>query len=198
MKPDAPEDYRGQFSPISTNVPGIDVCELLPMHAKCADKYTLIRSIAHTFNDHGGGSKRFMTGRIPATPTGTLNDSPSVISIGTRDTDNTFTGNRILTNAKPGIEFRDEPAATGAHRNRFEQNIVLDNGPRDGKTESEQAAVVIRGHHNDLVFRQNTIGHEKPTDKQNIGILVSRHATGFQSADNQFQHVETDVVRQRD
>ncbi|QDU96592.1 DUF1501 domain-containing protein [Lignipirellula cremea] len=81
MKPDAPEDYRGQFRPISTNVPGIEVCEHLPLHAKCADKYTLIRSIAHTFNDHGGGSKRFMTGRIPATPTGTLNDSPSVISI---------------------------------------------------------------------------------------------------------------------
>ena len=82
MKPDAPEDYRGQFSPISTRTcPGIDVCELLPLHAKIADKFTLIRSIAHKFNDHGGGSKRFMTGRIPDTPTGTLNDSPSVISI---------------------------------------------------------------------------------------------------------------------
>jgi hypothetical protein len=81
MKPDAPEDYRGQFQSIRTNVPGIEVCEHLPLHAKCADKYTLIRSIAHRFNDHGGGSKRFMTGRIPDTPTGTLNDSPSVISI---------------------------------------------------------------------------------------------------------------------
>ena len=78
MKPDAPEEYRGQFWPISTNVPGIDVCELLPLHAKCADKYTLIRSIAHKFNDHGGGSKRVMTGRIPDTPTGTVNDAPSV------------------------------------------------------------------------------------------------------------------------
>ena len=77
MKPDAPEEYRGQFRPISTNVPGMDVCELLPLHAKCADKYTLIRSICHTFNDHGGGSKRVMTGRIPATPTETVNDSPS-------------------------------------------------------------------------------------------------------------------------
>ncbi len=81
MKPDAPSDYRGQFNPIRTNVPGIDVCELLPMHAKCADKYTLIRSIAHTFSDHGGGSKRFMTGRLPKTPTGTVNDSPAVGSI---------------------------------------------------------------------------------------------------------------------
>lgn len=81
MKPDAPEEYRGQFLPISTNVPGMEVCELLPLHAKCADKYTLIRSIAHTFNDHGGGSKRVMKGRIPATPTETVNDAPSVTSI---------------------------------------------------------------------------------------------------------------------
>ena len=81
MKPDAPSDYRGGFNPIRTNVPGINVCELLPMHAKIADKYTLIRSIAHKFSDHGGGSKRFMTGRIPKTPTGTKNDAPSVISI---------------------------------------------------------------------------------------------------------------------
>ena len=81
MKPEAPEEYRGPFNPIRTNVKGMEVCELLPMHAKCADKYTLIRSIAHTFSDHGGGHKRVMTGRIPATPTETVNDAPSVTSI---------------------------------------------------------------------------------------------------------------------
>ena len=81
MKPDAPSDYRGEFRPIKTNVPGIDVCELLPMHAKIADKFTLIRSISHDFADHGGGHKRLMTGRIPATPTGTINDAPAVSSI---------------------------------------------------------------------------------------------------------------------
>src|SRR6185369_12858080 len=81
MKPDAPAEYRGIFSPIRTNVSGIEVCELLPMHAKCADKYNLIRSIHHDFADHGGGHKRFLTGRIPATPTNTINDAPSVLSI---------------------------------------------------------------------------------------------------------------------
>ena len=46
MKPDAPSDYRGLFSPMRTNVPGIDVCELLPMHARAcvapavSDSYT--------------------------------------------------------------------------------------------------------------------------------------------------------------
>ena len=81
MKPNAPVEYRGEFDPIQTNVPGIEVGELLPMHANVADKFTLIRSIHHEFADHGGGHKRLMTGRIPATPTGTVNDAPAVSSI---------------------------------------------------------------------------------------------------------------------
>ena len=84
MKPDAPADYRGDFRPIKTNVPGIEVCELLPMHARCADKYTLVRSVHHTFADHGGGHKRFLTGRKPATPTGFVNDAPCVGSIASK------------------------------------------------------------------------------------------------------------------
>lgn len=81
MKPEAPLEYRGAFRPIATNVPGIDVCELLPLHAKCADKFTLIRSVHHEFSDHGGGHKRFLTGRDPASPVGFVNDAPSVMSI---------------------------------------------------------------------------------------------------------------------
>jgi hypothetical protein len=77
MKPEAPAEYRGEFKPIRTNVPGIDVCELLPLHAKVADRFSLIRSISHEFADHGGGHKRMMTGRVPKTPVGTLNDAPA-------------------------------------------------------------------------------------------------------------------------
>ena len=92
MKPEAPKEYRGDFMPIKTNVPGMEVCELLPHHAKIADKYNIIRSIHHGFSDHGGGHKRFLTGRKPATPTGTLNNTPCVGSMasavleGKRDT----------------------------------------------------------------------------------------------------------------
>ena len=81
LKPDAPAEYRGDFKHIKTNVPGIDVGEHLPMHAKCADKYTVIRSIAHQFSDHGGGHKRFLTGRDPMSPVGFVNDFPMVGSI---------------------------------------------------------------------------------------------------------------------
>lgn len=76
MKPEAPSDYRGALHSIPTNVPGLDVCELMPQHAKLADKYSIVRSIAHEFADHGGGHKRFLTARIPKSPVDTVNDNP--------------------------------------------------------------------------------------------------------------------------
>lgn len=81
MKPDAPEEYRGAFRPIHTNVPGIDICEHLPRLAGVADRYSIIRSVAHRFSDHGGGHKHFLTGRDPREPTGFVNDHPMVGSM---------------------------------------------------------------------------------------------------------------------
>lgn len=81
MKPDAPSEYRGDFNPISTVVPGLQVCEFMPMHARLADKFNIVRSIAHTFADHGGGHKRFLTGRDPLSPVGFVNDYPAVGSM---------------------------------------------------------------------------------------------------------------------
>jgi hypothetical protein len=81
MKPDAPAEFRGEFRPIRTVVPGLDVCEYLPLHARSADKFNLIRSIAHTFSDHGGGHKKFLTARDPRSPVDTVNDYPMVGSM---------------------------------------------------------------------------------------------------------------------
>src|SRR5207249_3526586 len=53
MKPEAPADYRGEFRPIPSVVPGLDVCEHLPLHARMADKFNIVRSVAHEFADHG-------------------------------------------------------------------------------------------------------------------------------------------------
>src|SRR4051794_40020684 len=47
-KPQAPSEYRGPFQPISTRVSGLQISELLPHHAKIADKFTIVRSMAHT------------------------------------------------------------------------------------------------------------------------------------------------------
>lgn len=52
LKPDAPSEIRGEFQPIATNVPGIEICELMPRLAGMADKLTLIRSLVGFRNDH--------------------------------------------------------------------------------------------------------------------------------------------------
>ena len=62
MKPGAPLEYRGPYRPVRTNVPGIEICELLPQLAQRADKYTLIRSLNHTSNDHGIAGTIGLTG----------------------------------------------------------------------------------------------------------------------------------------
>ena len=61
-KPDAPIDFRGPFRPISTNVPGIQICETLPMHARIMDKVSLIRSMGHDNSDHQHGMHWCQTG----------------------------------------------------------------------------------------------------------------------------------------
>jgi hypothetical protein len=52
LKPDAPREFRGEFNPIQTNVPGIEICEHMPLLAKMADKYAVIRSLVGMFDDH--------------------------------------------------------------------------------------------------------------------------------------------------
>ncbi|MCX7418803.1 MAG: DUF1501 domain-containing protein [Planctomycetia bacterium] len=61
-KPLAPAEFRGPYQTIDTNVPGIQVCELLPRLAKIADKYTLLRSMAHTGGGHPAGSLQVLAG----------------------------------------------------------------------------------------------------------------------------------------
>lgn len=52
LKPDAPPEIRGEFQPIATNVPGLEICELLPRLAGIADKLTVIRSLVGFRDDH--------------------------------------------------------------------------------------------------------------------------------------------------
>ena len=62
LKPGAPAEIRGPFRPISTNVPGLAINELLPRLAGMADKFTLVRSLHHNRAQHSGGTHRFLTG----------------------------------------------------------------------------------------------------------------------------------------
>jgi hypothetical protein len=67
-KPLAPSEFRGPFAAIPTNVPGIELCEMLPQHAKIADKYSIVRSCHHGNAGHGGGARHVLTGYPSASP----------------------------------------------------------------------------------------------------------------------------------
>jgi hypothetical protein len=65
MKPDAPTEIRGPFKPISTNAPDIQISEIFPLHAKLADKFSLVRSCYHTAAGvHDTGHQMMQTGRL--------------------------------------------------------------------------------------------------------------------------------------
>lgn len=64
-KPDAPENIRGEFKPIATRTPGIRICEHLPMLADRSDRWALVRSLTHPYNDHSTGHHVMLTGRTP-------------------------------------------------------------------------------------------------------------------------------------
>lgn len=63
MKPMAPADFRGEFQPIATNVPGISICEHFPLLAQQADKFAIVRSMHHLHPRHGYGLHYMFTGR---------------------------------------------------------------------------------------------------------------------------------------
>ena len=68
LKPEAPAEYRGEFRPIRTNVPGFDICELMPYQAKIADRLAVVRNLQMSTNAHNGGKEVF---------SGFLYDDPS-------------------------------------------------------------------------------------------------------------------------
>ena len=80
-KPDAPQDYRGAFGATSTNVPGIQICDLLPKCAKVMDKFSIIRSLFHTDAGHSAGDQIMFTGYPPSKGNPNENFYPSCGSI---------------------------------------------------------------------------------------------------------------------
>ncbi len=65
MKPDAPAEIRGEFKPISTNVPGIHICEHFPELAKRTDKLAIVRSMTHGDVNHTSSTHYLLTGQPP-------------------------------------------------------------------------------------------------------------------------------------
>lgn len=86
LKPAAPNEIRGEFRPIDTRTPGVQICEHLPMLAARSNMWALCRSMTHSSNDHSAGHLMMLSGRTalpagfnPSQPQST--DWPSLASI---------------------------------------------------------------------------------------------------------------------
>ncbi len=86
MKPSAPSEVRGIWNPIPTNVPGIEISEMLPKQAAVADKFSIVRSLHHDTGDHFAGGHRMLTTKaLGVSGANTAGKFPSIGSIVARE-----------------------------------------------------------------------------------------------------------------
>lgn len=86
MKPDAPPEVRGEFQPIATQTPGLQICEHMPQLARRSHLWSLVRSVTHQDNGHDSGTYLMLTGRSKLPPTYKSMtpqsvDEPSIVAI---------------------------------------------------------------------------------------------------------------------
>src|SRR5262249_34196689 len=75
-KPDAPAEIRGEFAPIATGTPGVQICEHLPMLARRSHLWSMVRSLTHSSNEHSAGHMIMLAGRSDL-PTGFSPNRPN-------------------------------------------------------------------------------------------------------------------------
>jgi hypothetical protein len=77
LKPNSPIEVRGEFQPISTNVPGTHICEHLPRLARLTDQYAIVRSLSHPDNTHTVAMHYMLTGVRHIAPNTNPRNSPA-------------------------------------------------------------------------------------------------------------------------
>ena len=151
MKPDASTEYRGPFRPISTNVPGLDICELFPLQARQAHRFSLIRSLHHEMSSHNDGSIELLTGKTPtrADPTSTArSEHPDLGMVASRIRDRHPTGMPQYVGI-PTKPFMTDPTYLGLSHSAYvtgdpsvakfrPPNLTVDAGPNASRLEDRR------------------------------------------------------------
>jgi len=121
MKPLAPSVVRGPLSPIACRTPELLMCEMLPKLATLSDKYAILRTLSHDFNDHSGGGHFLQTGKRWHIPIGggfnaTSQDWPSIGSVVEYLALNKSSPSRTALAAGPSQQPSDSQPAASAVR----------------------------------------------------------------------------------
>jgi Protein of unknown function (DUF1501) len=149
LKPDAPSEFRGEFRPMATNVPGVQICELFPLQARMWDKLACIRSLT-TVDEHndslvmtGKSERENMTANHPSFGSvvsrlrSGSGDMPPFVSLRgmSRGTEPGFLGisHRPFTPSGPGLENLRPLAANNGNRLNERRSLLegFDNVRRD-------------------------------------------------------------------
>jgi hypothetical protein len=149
LKPAAPAEYRGEFKPIATNVPGVQICELFPRQARMWDKFAVIRSVIggqeHSDAQTNTGYHEFenrtahhpAVGAVVSKLRGSQGDIPPFVSLRgmTPGTEPGFLGvaHRPFVPSGPGVENLRLPNGVSADcvDNRKDLLAAFDNLRRD-------------------------------------------------------------------
>jgi hypothetical protein len=149
-KPEAPVEIRGEFGVIDTNVPGIRLCDPLPMLAQHQDKYSILRSLNPRNGSHGVADAYMLTGHafnqsitfptygsVIAKEQGDRNSLPPFVQVGT-NVDQRFGGGVagflgdqfnpfVLPGdpSRPGFTVRDVTLPGGVDRERFQRRMKV-------------------------------------------------------------------------
>jgi len=147
----------------------------LGLHPGSGSQRPVIRHCIARFNDTDG---LFLCWRVKygTFENNTLEQNGRFgISIGHKDSDNLLRHNTIRQNKQHGLFFRNESAPMAPHRNRFEQNVIENNGG---------AEIRIRGEVRDLVFENNIIRDARDQGTENIGIQIEEKVGPIQLKNN--------------
>jgi len=140
LKPEAPMEYRGEFRPIATNVPGVQICEHMPLQARMWDKLAVVRSIV-SVDEHSDSlvmtgfseqqnrlSHRPSFGSVMSRIRGDGNGIPPFVSLRgmTRGTEPGFLGvaHRPFTPSGPGVENLRLPGEVNVARNDNRRDLL--------------------------------------------------------------------------
>ncbi|MFT5528241.1 MAG: hypothetical protein ACI9HK_006230, partial [Pirellulaceae bacterium] len=146
MKPDAPDKFRGEFNPIATSVPGIQICEHLPQLATMTEKLALLRNMSTGEADHHRASYYMQTGHkiLPNT------NHPLLGSIASAELDRESTElpNFFWLNGPPTanagyLGARHAPMRIGEIREQAERNLE-DSKPSRGFEDFDQSLHLLR------------------------------------------------------
>lgn len=160
LKPLAPAEYRGIWSPIRTNIPGFDIGELFPLQAQIADKFSVVRSLHHDSGDHFTGGHWMLTGRGGVSGANNESQSPFIGSMAAKVLGPRRSGMPPLVGVPYGMSIGLRPGYFGGHflgaqYNPFEteadanadnfqvKNIALSNGLTVQRLDDRRALATV-------------------------------------------------------